>query len=86
MVYLPPGAYTVTGQIDLPASTILKGAGADKTWLTLAKQNMTDQVDQEVMLIPINSNTFTKSRRRPTRRTRPTRTNARNQTKVIQAL
>ena len=42
VVYLPPGAYTVTGQIDLPASTILKGAGADKTWLTLAKQNMTE--------------------------------------------
>jgi hypothetical protein len=42
VVYLPPGTYTITGQINLPANTILKGAGADKTWLTLAKQNMTE--------------------------------------------
>ena len=41
-MYLPPGTYTVTGQINLPANTVLKGAGADKTWLTLAKQNMSE--------------------------------------------
>lgn len=42
VVYLPPGTYSITGGIVLPANTILKGAGADKTWLTLAKQNMSD--------------------------------------------
>jgi hypothetical protein len=42
VVYLPPGVYNIRGQICLPANTILKGAGNDKTWLTLAKQNMTE--------------------------------------------
>lgn len=46
VVYLPPGTYSVTGGIVLPANTILKGAGADKTWVTLAKQNMSDAPQQ----------------------------------------
>eukprot|EP01050_Picozoa_sp_SAG11_P028295 SAG11_NODE_7508_length_1136_cov_1.209257_2_plen_150_part_00 len=33
VVYLPPGTYTITGGILLPANTILKGAGANRTWL-----------------------------------------------------
>ena len=41
VVYMPPGVYTVTGGIVLPANTVLKGAGVDKTWLTLTAQNMT---------------------------------------------
>jgi hypothetical protein len=46
VVYLPPGTYTITGAVVLPANTILKGAGADKTWLTLAKQNMSEAPQQ----------------------------------------
>eukprot|EP01051_Picozoa_sp_SAG22_P014567 SAG22_NODE_1787_length_3579_cov_2.621264_1_plen_688_part_00 len=42
VVYLPPGVYSFTGGIVLPANTILKGAGADKTWLTLTAQNMSE--------------------------------------------
>ena len=42
VVYLPPGAYSVVGGIVLPASTVLKGAGANATWLTFEAQNVAE--------------------------------------------